>query len=662
LLVGGKCVRADDEPTPLTPPPGTVRTSWVGNSFGGDGGPNGFGYWVQNGADEIEVTPDGTIFAGVVWDENGRCVGLYRKGAVNRTLLQASGKWAETAWGWGTGNHALTVQGETIYLATTGKLLLRFDWKPGDLESAKFQDAVSTGKTAVGLTSSSQHLALILNPDLDRKPDAPPVVGKETVQIRRRSNLEMLHTWNLAGARDAAFAPNGDLWILAGKTVRRYGLEGKPQGEPIPDLQAPSSLSFGKDGSLIVTENGTRQQVLFFDVRGKTPELVKTFGAHGGLISGIPGRVAPDKLFALVGAGQDAEGNLSVAMSYKKEVGAPGGNLVLRTFDPDGKLLHEYYNFAFVDTFGFDPDSDGTRIYSRTAIFDLNLKQSQPGREAKLSAVTLDPQDGDDPRFASAGTVLIRKLQGKRLMFVIGQYAGGYTLYTFDAKGDIARNVGATPKPNGETWAWCVDSNGDIWQGDPSDKPEIRRYRFEGWDSEGKPRYNWDKPQTWARPDGWDTIRRVYYEPESDSLYLSGYLKGQRIETWGVMGATLRRYNGWLHGVPRIAWTNAALPRDGNPDPKEGPLTPVAFDIAGEYIFLGMTRPNEGKQRVFILSAVNGKWVGTLTPGKEVGEMAGWLDMPYAIAALERENGEYLILVEEDARGKNLLYRWTPKP
>ena len=65
--------RAEDPATPLR---GTFHTSWVGNSFGGDGGGNGFGYWVQNGVDEIEVTPDGTVIAGVSWE---------RKAAVEAT-------------------------------------------------------------------------------------------------------------------------------------------------------------------------------------------------------------------------------------------------------------------------------------------------------------------------------------------------------------------------------------------------------------------------------------------------------------------------------------------------------------------------------------------------------------------------------------------------
>jgi hypothetical protein len=35
--------------------------------------------------------------------------------------------------------------------------------------------------------------------------------------------------------------------------------------------------------------------------------------------------------------------------------------------------------------------------------------------------------------------------------------------------------------------------------------------------------------------------------------------------------------------------------------------------------------------------------------------------MPHAVQALKRKDGEYLVLVEEDFRGKNLLYRWRPK-
>src|SRR5579875_3414830 len=110
--------------TDIKPPPGVYRTSWVGNTFGGDGGENGFGYWVQNSADEIEVAPDGTVIAGSEWDEAGRCVGLYKDGRVNRVLLKEhDGKGRETAWGWGTANNAVAVDGEHLYVANKGKKL-----------------------------------------------------------------------------------------------------------------------------------------------------------------------------------------------------------------------------------------------------------------------------------------------------------------------------------------------------------------------------------------------------------------------------------------------------------------------------------------------------------------------------------------------------------
>jgi hypothetical protein len=204
-----------------------------------------------------------------------------------------------------------------------------------------------------------------------------------------------------------------------------------------------------------------------------------------------------------------------------------------------------------------------------------------------------------------------------------------------------------------------VDDRGGIWHGD-ADGRRIRHYPFKGWKADGTPDYDWARPQNWAWPAGWDLVRRINYDAATDTLYLTGYLAGQRIETWGVIGASARRYDGWLAGPRTLAWTNNALPRDGNTDPNEGPLTPESFDVAGDYFFVGMVKPTDGRQYVHVHSLTNGAYLGTFQPGSAVGGVAGWLDMPYALQALKRANGEYLILVEEDFRGKNLLYRWCP--
>ena len=624
----------------FVPPDGTYTTSWIGNSFAGDGGPNGSGYWVQNGAGVIKVTPDGTIIAGGPWDESGRCAGLYKDGRTNRVLLQESRPdHKETAWGWGTGNNALAVSGETLYIGNTGRQLIRFHWTPGDLDSARYIDSTEMPKNIVGLAATAKQIS---------------VLYKDALELRSAETLAVLKRIALPAARDAAFAPDGSLWLLAADKISRWDTNAAaPTAVPII-LEQPSALSFDHRGRLLVCENGPRQQVLFYDVQ-KTPRLVQTFGAVGGLRAGTPGELKPDKLFALRGAGTDAQGNLYVGMGFDA---GPNGNLYLRSFTPKGKLRWELYSGAFVDTFGFLPGSDGRTVYSRTGIYDLNLDAAKPGQEATLRALTLDPMRyPKDARIRSGCTALPRVLDGRRVLFTIGQYAGGFRLYTFEneksAIAGEADNIGGA-----EQWAWDVTENGDIWHGDAPGKT-IRRYPFGGWTKDGKPKYDWQNPQTFPRPEGWDVIRRIKYDPKTDSLYLFGYLTGQKIETWGVVGTTARRYDGWLSGKPKLRWTNESLPRDRNAD-KEGPITPQGLDIAGDYIFFGMVKPTEGRQVVNIVRTADGTFAGTLVPGPALGTLQGWEDMPYSVQATKRKNGEYLILVEEDARAKNILYRWRP--
>ncbi len=625
--------------TPGSKPPGSYTTSWIGNSFGGGGGDNGFGEWVQDGADEIKVAPDGTVFAGVGWDEAGRCVGLYKDGKVNRILLQGGKDVAETAWGWGTGNNALAVYGDAIYIANGGKKLLRFRWKPGDLNSGQYQDSVAMRDEAIGMTADREKIV---------------VVYKDAIETRRASDLTVTGSFAMKDAHDVVLVPDGSVWVLAGGRVRHLSAAGAVLSGTVSGLQNPSAISLDNRGRLLICDNGPRQQVLSFDVSSSPPRQVAAFGKPGGLLAGTPGQVEPQKLFALRGAGTDVQGNLYVGMSYGN---GPNGNFVLRSFAPKGTMRLELYATAFVDTLGFDPMSDGATVYSRTARFDLDLKQSEPGHEAKLRSFTLDPvlaPNDDRARFGC--TTIVRQLNGRRLLYCIGQYAGGYRLYTFD-KGDIAVQVDKVG--TSDQWAWDVAPNGDIWHGDAPGKT-IRRYAFRGWRPDGKPNYDWNKPQSWQWPEGWDLVRRIKYDPAADTLYIIGYLTGQRVETWGVIGATARRYDGWLAGKKQLQWTNSELPRDGNTDVKEGPLTAQSLDIAGDYLFLGMVKSTGGKQLIHIMRAADGHYVGALSPTGKVGNQQGWLDMPYAVQALKRKNGEYLILVEEDFRAKNLLYRWLP--
>ena len=132
--------------TPAVAVPGTVQWSSIGNSLDARGNMRD-AEWVQQMVNEIEVSPDGTVLAASFWDEQGRCIGLYKDGRTHRTLLgQYNRKGGHKCWGYGTGNKASALDGKIIYCINDDKQLLRFDWTPVNLESHVYRDQVEVGK------------------------------------------------------------------------------------------------------------------------------------------------------------------------------------------------------------------------------------------------------------------------------------------------------------------------------------------------------------------------------------------------------------------------------------------------------------------------------------------------------------------------------------
>ena len=622
----------------LKPVPGTIQCSWIGNTFEG-AGPNGEGRWIQNGIDEIEVTPEGTVIAAVNWDEAGRCIGLYRDGNTNRKLLQQyNGKGGHKAWGWGTATPAIAFAGDSIFAVNTEGELMRFRWTPNDLDSARY-DTQAKAPKARGLTARGELLVLIAEDG--------------EVQIRKTDDLRQTTSFKVKHAADAAIAPDGSLWILAGSQVLHYTADGKALPEKIVDLVSPTAIAFDRKDRLIICENGPRQQVLFYDLK-PAPHIVATFGQEGGLRAGTPGHALPDKLFALRGAGTDQDGNLYVGLGF----GGPHGNAIIRSFAPDGKLRWEVASHFFVDCADFDPASDGLEIYSTDEIFTLDIAQP-PGKQWKLKSMTLDAvRFPDDVRLKDRGgaacTAILRRLEGRRVMYTTGQMSGGFHIWVFESEqSDIARCVGRTAKKN-EGWAWEVDSAGGIWRGDAPNRT-IRYYPFQGFDAEGAPKYDWEKPVVSPQPAQFTEVARVAYVPASDILYVSGYTADRKAKSWGLIGSVLARFDGWLKGDRKERWS-VPMPVD------DEQLHPKSLDVAGDYLFTVQVKTTLKKPAVVsVFRAEDGAFVGNMWPGAEVGGNSGWVDQSHGLRAIKRKNGEYLVLVEEDWRGKNILYRWTPE-
>jgi len=620
----------------------TYTTHWVGNTFEG-AGPNGYGRWVQNYVDEIEVTPDGAVITASEWDEAGRCTGIYKDGDVNRDLLkQYNGQGGHKAWGWGTASQAVAVEGNFIFIANTANELLRFRWNPNNIHEYAYIDQTQLGgdekDTAIAMAARNGLLFLI------RK--------SGEVQVRKTSDLSLVRTFRIEGARDVAVARDSSLWVIVGNRIERYGQDGTKLAGTITDVERPSANSIGNDkGHLIVCDDGARQQVLFYDISNpKQPRLVRAFGERGGIRSGVPGEVKPLKFFALRGAGTDAKGNIYVAMGGDGTV----KRAILRKFTPDGKLVWELMCLAFVDCYDIREISPGKfELYGANEIIGFDPTKP-PGKSWWLKAITRDHiRYPDDPRHKDPwGGALIRVLQGRRVLFTTPQMSGGFRIYVFEpSPSQIARYVGEVTLKGVEVWARNVDSKGNIWL---SDGRTIYRYRFKGFDSKGNPVYDLNNPDTWQAPEPFTEIMRLKYIPETDTLYIGGYTKEVQPPSWGLMGGILARYDNWAKGnrTPRYA---IVMPKD------DDGLFPKEFDVAGDYIFAVMVKPTKGKPAmVHVFRTDTGEKVGVMFPGPEVGGNSGWIDMVHGIHALKTSTGDYLIVVEEDWRGKNIVYHWRP--
>lgn len=609
-------------------------TTWVGNTYAG-AGDNGFGAWVQNGVGRIAVSPEGTILAGCKWDEGGRCLGLYRNNKVNeRIVAQYDMKGGHEAWGWGSANEALAVDGGVFYAINTEGDLIRWRWTPGDLDSHGFdQQAKGSAGGTIALAARAGVLALLR--------------GEGAIELRAAADLATVTaTWKVKQASDLAFARDGTLWILSGDMLLHRKADGSEAGPAIAVGGKPSALAVDPKGRLVVCDDGPRQQVLVFDP-AKPAKPVQTIGRAGGL-SVSKGKVGPEIVFSPRGANFDADGNLHIAMGF----GGPGGNTVLRTFAPsnaaqhDGKQLHEYLSLAFVDVFDPDVASDGTLIYGVDEIMTFDPK-APAGQGWTLRAITLDHiTHPDDPRIKKSGgsTGIIRTLKGKRILYTIGQYSDGVQFFSFD--GDIAIFAGKI----GSGWACEVDSQGAIWATDEKQE-RILRWTFNDWGNDGKPQFD-AVPQSWPRPAGLIEISRLVYDPAFDVLYIGGATDQAKPKSWGLAGAVLERHNGWSSGTSSRAW-QVPLPLDGEL------LQSKSIALAGDYIFAAAVKPSDGiNAKVTALKTSDGSVAATWGPGEEVGRNSGWIDTSHGLRAMRCKDGSYLVVVEENHRGKNLIYRW----
>ena len=529
---------------------------------------------------------------------------------------------------------------------------------------------------------------------------------QDRIEVYDAESMQQKAAWSVHEPGKIALASDGTLWVLTGtltdKTphVAHYSASGQLLADtlPLPADSVPVDIALDPQGRVLIADNGPRQQVLFFSKHNGGYAATGTLGERGGIFSGVAGQPGPLRFNGLTGVGVDAHGNIYVATNGIGPRYAPLGaglGATLESYAPDGKRQWQVQGLLFVDGAWVDPARPDS-VYTGNKRFELDLSKPA-GQDWKYAGFLSNRfKYPDDPVFHTdqwPGLPIARQLKGHTFLYLTDMYADHLKIYRFDAAHDgetaipsgfIAgreRPVAQVPNapPGGDWiwrdvngdgrfdsdeftlntsgaklaggWGWWVDSAGDIWR--TSDTKGIRRLHFGGLDAKGNPIYSYSDMTSYPVPQPFTELRRAIYVPETDSLYVSGYTPETPVEGgfWKEVGRVLVRYDHWSSGKPvqRYAIT---LPWQTHAKPIE---TIIGLTVEGQYVFAV-----EPVGAVHVYDKDSGKEVGVIRPGPEVGNASGWVDVPNGISAYRRSNGEYLVFVEEDARGKVMMYRWKP--
>jgi len=647
--------------------------SWIGNSFrGGDAG------WVPQDVKDIFVTPDGTVYTTVRWEEHRGNIAAFKDGK----LLQQTAHWKDGGIDRAVGE-TITANADYIFYATGTPnghdrrldmaILARRDRV--NIASRKLEKRVEVGRKISGVAASGERV----------------FAACDDGRVRLfNMELEPVGDWPAPSPGEMAIDGSGNLWIIdnAARVVRRFDADGMalPQVLRFADGVIPVDVAVTTDGRLLVVDGGRNRQVLVFHQLNTGPELERTLGEKGGAFAGDrPGVFGDLRFIAPTAVGGDAEGNVYVACG--PYANTHGGTAIIQSYAPDDRLNWRVMSTEWLNTVDADRTTDGTALYGSKYrySFDTDLP---PGRQWRLEALTLHPDKyPDDPRLQSAkvGGVWHRVIGGRRYLFMPDMNGGNLYVFRFDPEneGEIAvfcahistkelwvdQNGNGTKDADetadnltGETRGWYVEENGTVWQA--TRRSGIFTYPLENFLESGVPAYRIADRKQFPTPEPFIELRRIVYDRAEDTMYLGGSTKSAAAEHWKPMGPNLARYDQW-HGERRLAW-HEVLPHGKS---KGGHQSHEPFDLAmeGDHIFVVyvgvLPSLNLPAGTVMVFARSDGRHLGHFKPtGTRTGAvpMDALQDIVHSMNVYRRADGEYFIFIEDDGYTKNMLYRWKP--
>ncbi|WP_245983094.1 hypothetical protein [Trinickia fusca] len=528
------------------------------------------------------------------------------------------------------------------------------------------------------------------------------------IQVFDANTMAPLRSWAASSPGRIAIDQDGSLWVIQGmqssaRSVVHYSAAGAalPGTVALPPSAVPADLTISPSGQLLIADDGPSQQILIYnEVSGQT-QYAGALGAQGGIFQGTAGTPGNWRFNGLTGLGFDSTGNLYVAQNGAglRAFGSTGvgQGTVLESYNWSTQALNwRLHGLLFVDGAALDPASPGD-VFSGSKHFSLNYSASA-GQEWSYAGFTMNAyRYPDDPALHTTrnvrGEPLVRRINGQRFLYTQDMYAHYLSIYRFQpsTNGEVAvpsgllsQNTipGSWPQGQPKTgeWMWR-DANGDgaiepaeiqsnpstgntvcngYWYVDDAanvwlatEGSGIREMPLQGVDAYGNPVYQYQGAKVFPMPQPFTHIARIVYVSETDTMYISGYTSTQPYASadWKAIGTVLARYNNWSSGSPSLQWT-VQLPYV----PSSTLPAAVGLAAAGNYVFVAESLT----AHVDVYDASTGQQVGFLAPSSTVGSTSGWIDVEMGISAALRSNGEYVVLAEEDARAKVLMYRWTP--
>jgi len=215
------------------------------------------------------------------------------------------------------------------------------------------------------------------------------------------------------------------------------------------------------------------------------------------------------------------------------------------------------------------------------------------------------------------------------------------------------------PRVNTSEDGIYIADNGDLWESGAT----IVKTPCTGIDSNGNLTYG--AKVTWPAPPEFSQVERLIYDGAHDRMFLGGGTPSRPTDGYAQVGPNVACYENWS-GTRTLKWL-VPVPFDNNQSINiDQRLLNVDWTFANRYLFLiylckdDLSFKLDTPGAVRIYNVKDGSFVGDMHADTNVSQQSGWVDVNWGANVIQRANGEYDILVEEDWKNKNLLYQWNP--